>query len=84
VAIQLGGGDPLADGATIRQTQSAVVLEDIIGQLINNSGSGSSASSNSSEKNPGSANPGPGGSPGAGNPQGMGNSGTATDQKKTK
>jgi len=84
VAIQLGGGDTLSNGATIRHTQSAFVLEDAIGQLINSSGSGSGASSNSSEKSHGSASPGAGGPPGAGNPQGMGNPGTATDQKKTK
>jgi phospholipid/cholesterol/gamma-HCH transport system substrate-binding protein len=84
VAIQLGSGDPLTDGATIRKTQSAVVLEDILGQAINNAGSGSGASSNSSEKNSGSANPGPGCPPGAGNSQGIGNRGKATGQKKTK
>jgi phospholipid/cholesterol/gamma-HCH transport system substrate-binding protein len=82
VAIELGGGDPLTNGATIRHTQSAFILEKAIGQLINNSGSGSGASSNSSEKNSGSANPR--GSPGADNPQGMGNPGTPTDQKKAK
>ncbi len=84
VAIQLGGGDPLTDGATIRNTQSAVVLEDILGQAINNAGSGSGASSNSSEKTHGSANPGPGCPPCAGNPQGIGSSGTGTNQKRTK
>jgi phospholipid/cholesterol/gamma-HCH transport system substrate-binding protein len=84
VAIQLGGGDTLANGATIRHTQSAFVLEDAIGQLINSSGSGSGASSNSSEKNDSSPNPGPSGPPGAGNSQGMGNPGKTTDQKKTK
>jgi phospholipid/cholesterol/gamma-HCH transport system substrate-binding protein len=83
VAIALGGGDTISNGATIRHTQSAFVLEDAIGQLINSSGSGSGSSSNSSEKNPGSTNPGSGGSPG-GNPQGIGNPGMATDQKKAK
>jgi phospholipid/cholesterol/gamma-HCH transport system substrate-binding protein len=40
VSIQLGPGDHyLKDGDTIRQTQSAFVLEDAIGQLINSSGS---------------------------------------------
>ena len=40
VSIQLGPSDHyLKDGDTIRQTQSAFVLEDAIGQLINNSGS---------------------------------------------
>jgi phospholipid/cholesterol/gamma-HCH transport system substrate-binding protein len=84
VAIELGGGDPLKDGATIRHTQSAFVLENAIGQLINSSGSGSGASNNSSEKNSGSANPGPGYPPGAGNPQGTGNPGRGTGQKKPK
>ena len=37
----------LADGATIQQTQSAFVLEDAIGQLINNSGSSNSSSKDS-------------------------------------
>src|SRR5260221_12360693 len=41
VSIQLGPSDKyLKDGNTIRQTQSAFVLEDAIGQLINSSGSG--------------------------------------------
>ena len=41
VSIELGGGDHyLKDGARIQHTQSAFVLEDAIGQLINNSGSG--------------------------------------------
>ncbi len=40
VSIQLGPSDHyLKDGDTLRQTQSAFVLEDAIGQLINNSGS---------------------------------------------
>ncbi len=80
VAIQLGGGDTLSNGATIRHTQSAFVLEDAIGQLINSSGSGNSGGKN----NCGPASPGPGGPPGAGNPQGIGNPGKATGQKKTK
>src|SRR6266446_6578728 len=82
VAIQLGGGDPLSNGATIRHTQSAFILEHAIGQLINSSGPGSGGSSNSSEKNSGSANPGPGCPPGAGNSQGIGHPGKATGQKK--
>jgi phospholipid/cholesterol/gamma-HCH transport system substrate-binding protein len=41
VSLQLGPSDRiLKDGDTIRQTQSAFVLEDAIGQLINSSGSG--------------------------------------------
>jgi phospholipid/cholesterol/gamma-HCH transport system substrate-binding protein len=44
VAIALGPGEHnLTNGGTIRQTQSAFILEDAIGQLINNSGSNSSA-----------------------------------------
>ena len=40
VSIQLGPSDHyLKNGDTIRQTQSAFVLEDAIGQLINSSGS---------------------------------------------
>ncbi len=81
VAIELGGGDPLKDGATIRHTQSSFILEKAIGQLIN-SDKGAGGSSNSSEKNPGSANPGC--PPGAANPQGIGNRGKATGRKKTK
>jgi len=46
VSIQLGPSDRiLRDGSTIRQTQSAFVLEDAIGQLINSSGSSSSSGS---------------------------------------
>ena len=81
VAIELGGGDPLKDGATIRHTQSSFILEKAIGQLIN-SDKGAGGSSNSSEKNPGSANPGC--PPGAANPQGIGSPGTGTGQKRTK
>jgi phospholipid/cholesterol/gamma-HCH transport system substrate-binding protein len=40
VAIQLGSGDTLPNGGTILQTQSAFVLEDAIGGLINSLGSG--------------------------------------------
>ena len=60
VSISLGGGEhDLADGAVIRRTQSAFVLEDAIGQLINGngssspgggSGSGSGASPGDSDK----------------------------------
>ena len=50
VSIALGPSDRiLKDGDTIRQTESAFVLEDAIGQLINNSGSsGDSAKDKSS------------------------------------
>jgi len=55
VSIQLGPSDHyLADGETIRQTQSAFVLEDAIGQLINNSGSG--GGSDKESKSSGSSN----------------------------
>ncbi|HVA68805.1 MAG TPA: outer membrane lipid asymmetry maintenance protein MlaD [Candidatus Binataceae bacterium] len=57
VAIALGGGDHnLADGGTIIHTQSAFVLEDAIGALINNSGSsGASGSSKGSDSGSGSS-----------------------------
>lgn len=43
VAISPGPSDKfLSDGAVLRQTESAFVLEDAIGQLINNIGSGGS------------------------------------------
>jgi len=46
VSIALGPGEHnLANGGTIQKTESAFVLEDAIGQLINSSGSGSSKSS---------------------------------------
>ena len=49
VSIQLGSMEHLLkDGDTIRQTQSAFVLEDAIGQLINSSGSNSSKDNSSS------------------------------------
>jgi phospholipid/cholesterol/gamma-HCH transport system substrate-binding protein len=42
VSISLGGGEhDIADGGVIRRTQSAFVLEDAIGQLINGNGSSS-------------------------------------------
>src|ERR1700684_1830795 len=49
VSVELGGGDHyLEDGGTMKQTQSAFVLEDALGQFLNNSGSGSSNSSDKS------------------------------------
>jgi phospholipid/cholesterol/gamma-HCH transport system substrate-binding protein len=39
VSIALGAGDDLKDGGTIRQTQSAFVLENAIGSFISNAGS---------------------------------------------
>ena len=48
VSIALGPSDRmLRNGDTIRQTQSAFILEDAIGQLINNSGSSSSSDKDS-------------------------------------
>ncbi|HYA36244.1 MAG TPA: outer membrane lipid asymmetry maintenance protein MlaD [Candidatus Binataceae bacterium] len=45
VSIALGGGDrDLKNGDTLRMTQSAFVLEDAIGQLINTSGGAGGAS----------------------------------------
>jgi phospholipid/cholesterol/gamma-HCH transport system substrate-binding protein len=68
VAIALGPSDKnLADGGTIRHTQSAFVLEDAIGQLINSSGSSSNASKPAGE--PPSA---------IGNPPGIGNTPNAS------
>jgi phospholipid/cholesterol/gamma-HCH transport system substrate-binding protein len=85
VAIQLGGGDALASGATIRHTQSAFVLEDAIGQLINSSGSSGGSSGSSGEKNNGgSANPSPGNAPSPSNPSGTGGSGAGADRKDKK
>jgi phospholipid/cholesterol/gamma-HCH transport system substrate-binding protein len=44
VSISLGGGDhDLGNDGVIRRTQSAFVLEDAIGQLINSNGSSSSS-----------------------------------------
>jgi phospholipid/cholesterol/gamma-HCH transport system substrate-binding protein len=49
VSIAPGPGEEmLKNGGVIRQTQSAFVLEDAIGQLINSSGSGASSSGQSS------------------------------------
>jgi len=51
VSIQLGPSDHyLKDGETIRQTQSAFVLEDAIGQLINSSGSSNNSDSSKDSK----------------------------------
>jgi phospholipid/cholesterol/gamma-HCH transport system substrate-binding protein len=55
VSIELGGGDRyLKDNDAIQHTQSAFVLEDAIGQLINSSGS----SNNSSKDNSSTSNSG--------------------------
>lgn len=51
VSIALGPGEKtLHDGDVIRETQSSFVLEDAIGQLINNIGSPGSPSSKDSDK----------------------------------
>ena len=84
VAIQLGGGDPLTGGATIRNTQSAVVLEDVLGQIISNVGSGSGSGGSGEKNNSGSANPSPGNAPSPSNSQGTGGSGAGADRKDKK
>jgi phospholipid/cholesterol/gamma-HCH transport system substrate-binding protein len=54
VSIALGPSDRiLSDGETIRQTESAFVLEDAIGQLINNAGSGGDKDSKDKDQKPG-------------------------------
>jgi phospholipid/cholesterol/gamma-HCH transport system substrate-binding protein len=59
VSLALGPSEQiLRNGDTIHQTESAFVLEDAIGQLINNSGSGSSDSSKSSNSSNSSTNTG--------------------------
>lgn len=58
VSIALGGGDKdLKDGDTLRMTQSAFVLEDAIGQLINSSGSSSSSGGGASPSAKATATP---------------------------
>lgn len=48
VSISLGGGEhDISNGGVIRRTQSAFVLEDAIGQLINSNNSSSSGSGGS-------------------------------------
>jgi phospholipid/cholesterol/gamma-HCH transport system substrate-binding protein len=66
VSISLGGGEhDIADGGVIRRTQSAFVLEDAIGQLINGNGSSS---------------PGGGSGSGSGGPSGSGASPSGTNK----
>jgi phospholipid/cholesterol/gamma-HCH transport system substrate-binding protein len=51
VSIQLGPSDHyLANGGTIHETQSAFVLEDAIGQLINSSGSSNCSDKSSNQE----------------------------------
>jgi phospholipid/cholesterol/gamma-HCH transport system substrate-binding protein len=60
VSVALGPSDHnLTNGGTIRQTQSAFVLEDAIGQLINSSSSGSKSSDSTSGGNQASAGSNP-------------------------
>ncbi len=63
VSVALGPSEGnLANGGTIRQTQSAFVLEDAIGQLINNSSS-SGGGSKSSDSNSDGGQTAAGGNP---------------------
>jgi phospholipid/cholesterol/gamma-HCH transport system substrate-binding protein len=50
VAILPGSGEYLANGGVLRQTESAVVLEDVIGQFINNIGTSGGGKKQSAEK----------------------------------
>ncbi|MDO8434555.1 MAG: outer membrane lipid asymmetry maintenance protein MlaD [Candidatus Binatus sp.] len=62
VSIALGPGDKiLKDGDIIRETQSSFVLEDAIGQVINNigSGGGSKESEQGADKSPPAEKPAP-------------------------
>jgi len=62
ISIGLGPSDQmLKDGDTLRQTQSAFVLEDAIGQLINSSGSSGGAGSASGKSGADANNPPAGG-----------------------
>jgi phospholipid/cholesterol/gamma-HCH transport system substrate-binding protein len=78
ISIALGPSDQtLKNGDTIRQTQSAFVLEDAIGQLINNSGSSGSGNNGGSAPSSGA-----GSLPSINNPPGI--SGSGNDQKGKK
>jgi phospholipid/cholesterol/gamma-HCH transport system substrate-binding protein len=68
ISVELGPGEQsLRDGGTIQHTQSAFVLEDAIGQLINGSGS-SSGSSRSAPGAPGAGAEAAQGTSSGGNP----------------
>jgi phospholipid/cholesterol/gamma-HCH transport system substrate-binding protein len=70
VSVALGPGDHnLTSGGTIRQTESAFILEDAIGQLINGSGGSSKSGESSSGDHQASVGtpPGTGGGAGDGN-----------------
>jgi len=65
VSVSLGAGDhDLTDGGVIQRTQSAFVLEDAIGQLINNSNGPSSSGSGSSAGSGGGSGSASGSAPG--------------------
>ncbi len=55
VSVSLGGGDDLGNDGVIRRTQSAFVLEDAIGQLINSSGSTGSGGAAAGGSKPGAS-----------------------------
>lgn len=59
VSVALGAGDDLKDGGTIRQTQSAFVLENAIGAFINGGGSSGSKSGASTNSGNGGSTPSP-------------------------
>jgi phospholipid/cholesterol/gamma-HCH transport system substrate-binding protein len=64
VSISLGPGDHfLADGGRIRETESAFVLEDAIGQLINSSGTGAAGGEKDKDKDSGKTKKQPLGDP---------------------
>ncbi len=66
VSISPGPGEKmLANGGVLRQTESAFVLEDAIGQLINNMGSGGGKKEGTEKGSDGLNNP-----PGIGDPDG--------------
>ncbi len=71
VAIALGGGDPLQNGGTIRQTQSAFQLETAIGKLIDNFSGGSSSKAGNSNDNSSNGSSGGGSSDLGGSPPGL-------------
>jgi len=61
VALSAGAGERiLKDGDTIKQTESAFVLEDAIGQLVNSSGGGGEKNSGGEKNGAGNADKGGG------------------------
>jgi phospholipid/cholesterol/gamma-HCH transport system substrate-binding protein len=72
VAISIGAGEALKDGGTITNTESAFVLEDAIGQLVNGSGNKSGGGGESPAASPTPADHKSGDSIGA--PPGIGDS----------